>query len=102
MESKTIIDRLSALAQEARLSVFRLLVRAGPDGLPAGEIARRLGVPANTLSSQLNLLAAADLVTRTRKGRSLIYAVNFRAMQDLVDYMQHECCRGFPEEETSS
>lgn len=102
MESKTIIDRLSALAQEARLSVFRLLVRAGPEGLAAGEIARRLDVPANTLSSQLNLLASAGLIRRARQGRSIIYAADYPAMRELLDYMQHECCRGFPDEEEVS
>ena len=75
------VAALGALAQGARLDIFRLLVQAGPDGLPAGQIAERLGLPANTLSFHLNQLRHAGLVSFTRESRSLIYAAQFAAME---------------------
>jgi ArsR family transcriptional regulator len=97
MESNTAIKRLSALAQESRLAVFKLLVKAGPDGVAAGEIAQSLGLPANTLSAQLAILANADLVTGRRAGRSIIYSANFAVMSDLLVYLSEDCCQGRPE-----
>src|SRR5215470_12533519 len=97
MEMDLAIKRLAAIAQEARLEVFRLLVRAGPEGMAAGEIARALGVPANTLSAQLLVLANAGLVRARRAGRSIIYAINFDAMRDLLVFLTEDCCRGRPE-----
>lgn len=97
MESKTAIDRLSALAQPARLDVFRLLVRAGPDGIAAGEIAAALGQAPNTLSSQLNVLSAAGLILGTREGRSIRYAVRPEALSELIVYLMEDCCGGRPE-----
>jgi len=97
MESPTAIERLSALAHEGRLAVFRLLVRAGPDGLAAGDIARRLGVPANTLSAQLNLLSNAGLIASRRDGRSIIYAADYDRMSELLVYLMEDCCQGRPE-----
>jgi len=94
MKSETAIKRLSAIAQEARLDVFRLLVKAGPKGMAAGGIARRLGVPANTLSAQLLVLANAGLVRARRDGRSIIYAINFEAMRDLLVFLTEDCCGG--------
>jgi ArsR family transcriptional regulator len=94
MEMTDAIKRLSALAQDGRLDVFRLLVKAGPDGLAAGEIARRLGVQANTLSAQLLVLANARLVQARRDGRSIIYAINFAAMSELLVYLTEDCCAG--------
>lgn len=94
MESNTAIDRLSALAQENRLAVFRLLIAAGEDGLAAGEIARRLDVQPNTLSAQLNILAHAGLVTRTRQGRSIVYTAQFDAMGELLIHLIEGCCEG--------
>jgi DNA-binding transcriptional ArsR family regulator len=97
MESVVAIKRLSALAQDSRLRVFRLLVRAGPDGVAAGEIARGLGVTPNTLSAQLNVLSNAGLVTSRRDGRSIIYVADYEAMGDLLVYLTEDCCQGRPE-----
>lgn len=94
MELTTAIKRLSALAQDARLEVFRLLVKAGPEGLPAGEIARKLDSHANTLSAQLLVLSNAQLVRARREGRSIIYGVNFDAMRDLLVFLTKDCCGG--------
>jgi DNA-binding transcriptional ArsR family regulator len=97
MELEPAVKRLSALAQEGRLAVFRLLVGAGRDGLPAGEIARRLGVPPNTLSAQLNVLSNAGLATSRREGRSVIYAADYDGMGALLVYLTEDCCQGRPE-----
>jgi DNA-binding transcriptional ArsR family regulator len=94
MESDLAIKRLSAIAQEARLQVFRLLVKAGPEGMPAGGIARKLKVPANTLSAQLLVLSNAGLLRARRDGRSIIYAINFDAMRDLLVFLTEDCCGG--------
>lgn len=92
MESKTVIAALAALAQETRLGVFRLLVQAGPAGLPAGEIAARLNCPAATLSFHLRELSHAGLVRATRQSRSIIYAANFEVMKDLLSFLTANCC----------
>jgi DNA-binding transcriptional ArsR family regulator len=94
MEMDVAIKRLSAIAQDSRLAVFRLLVKAGPEGMAAGEIARALGVPANTLSAQLLVLSNAGLVRARRAGRSIIYAINFDAMRDLLVFLTEDCCGG--------
>lgn len=94
MEMDIAIKRLGAIAQEARLEVFRLLVKAGPEGMAAGEIARALGVPANTLSAQLLVLSNAGLVKARRDGRSIIYAINFESMRDLLVFLTEDCCAG--------
>ena len=94
MEKKVIIAGLAALAQESRLEIFRLLVKSGPDGAPAGEIAARLGLPGATLSFHLKELRQAGLVTCRRAGRSLIYAADFAAMSGLVGYLTENCCGG--------
>lgn len=88
------LSQLSALAQENRLALFRLLIKAGHDGLPAGEIAAALGVPANTLSAQLSILSNAGLIEGTRAGRSIIYTVNFAAISGLIVFMMEDCCQG--------
>lgn len=97
METTTAITALSALAHAGRLEVFRLLVRAGPDGLAAGEIARATSTLANTLSTSLNLLAGAGLVTSRRVGRSIIYAANYDQMGQLLAFLMDDCCAGKPE-----
>lgn len=94
MEMETAIKRLSAIAQEARLDVFRLLVKAGPQGMAAGGIARALSVAANTLSAQLLVLSNAGLIRARREGRSIIYAVNYEAMRDLLVFLTEDCCGG--------
>src|SRR5580698_7538087 len=94
METTDAVKRLSALAQDARLEVFRLLVKAGPEGLAAGKIARALDTAANTLSAQLLLLANAGLIRARREGRSIIYSVDFPAMSDLMIFLTEDCCGG--------
>jgi len=97
MESTTAVSRLSALAQENRLAVFRLLVRAGKGGMAAGDIARNLATTPNTLSAQLAILANAGLVTSRREGRSIIYAADYDGMSALLVYLMEDCCQGRPE-----
>jgi len=94
METTDAVKRLSALAQDARLEVFRLLVKAGPEGLAAGEIARSLETAANTMSAQLLILANAGLIRARREGRSIIYFVDFAAMSDLLIFLTEDCCGG--------
>jgi|SRR5882672_9578968 len=97
MELSDATQRLSALAQDSRLEVFRLLVKVGPGGMAAGEIARTLRVPPNTLSAQLLLLSNAKLVAARRAGRSIIYAVNFESIRDLLVFLTDDCCGGNPQ-----
>jgi ArsR family transcriptional regulator len=97
METSTAVKRLSALSQENRLAVFRLLVKAGPAGVPAGEIARTLEITPNTLSAQLTVLANAGLVTGRRDGRSIIYAAGYDSMSELLVYLMEDCCQCRPE-----
>lgn len=94
MESKLAVSALSALAHEGRLAVFRMLVQAGSDGVAAGEIARRLGVPANTLSANLNVLSHAGLVDSRREGRSIIYTAAYERMAALLGFLMEDCCQG--------
>ena len=88
---------LSALAHEGRLAVFRLLVKAGPDGVAAGDIARQLETAPNTMSAQLLVLSNAGLIHARREGRSIIYAANFERMSDLLLFLTEDCCGGRPE-----
>ena len=97
MDIDSASKALSALAQHGRLSVFRLLVRSGADGLAAGEIARTLNVPHNTLSSRLSILANAGLVRSRRAGRSIIYTVEFETMRGLLIFLMEDCCQGNPQ-----
>jgi ArsR family transcriptional regulator len=96
MKTADAIAALAALAQEHRLAAFRALVRRGPGGLAAGELAARLEVPPATLSFHLKELSAAGLVTSTRDGRSIIYAANFRRMNTLMDFLGEHCCAEEP------
>lgn len=97
MELKPAIASLSALAHEGRLEVFRLLIKAGAEGLPAGEIARRLKVPPSSLSANLNLLNHAGLVQSRRDGRSIIYTADYGAMSSLIGFLLEDCCAGSPQ-----
>ncbi|MDR6833122.1 MULTISPECIES: metalloregulator ArsR/SmtB family transcription factor [unclassified Sphingopyxis] len=94
MESETVVRALSALAQEHRLALFRLLVQAGPDGLAAGAIAEALGVPASSLSFHLAQLTNAGLIAQRRDGRSLIYSADYGAMTALLGFLMENCCGG--------
>lgn len=98
MEIKSAVASLGALAQETRLSVFRLLIEAGPEGVPAGEIGRRLQVPAATLSFHLKELNHAGLATPRQEGRFVYYAANFEHMAALMSYLTENCCKGMPRE----
>ena len=94
MKASTAVHALGALAQEHRLALFRLLVRAGDKGLPAGAIAETLGVPNSSLSFHLAQLRNAGLIVQERQHRSLIYRANYPAMNALVDYLMENCCAG--------
>jgi len=94
MEMKQAIDALSALAQETRLQVYRLLVEAGQDGLSAGRIGEELGLPPATLSFHLAHLARAGLVQGRQDGRFVIYSTDFQNMNALVGYLTENCCGG--------
>lgn len=97
LETPSAVAALSALAHDGRLQVFRLLVRAGPDGLAAGEIARATGALPNTLSSNLSILAGAGLVASRREGRSIIYTAAYDRMRELLAFLMEDCCGGAPE-----
>jgi ArsR family transcriptional regulator len=94
MDKQQAISALGALAQETRLDLFRLLVQIGPDGLPAGVIAARLGVPSSSLSFHLAHLTHAGLIKPRRESRSLIYAANFLSMNALMGFLTENCCGG--------
>ena len=94
MKKRDALAALAALAQENRLDVFRLLVEAGPDGLPAGGVATRLDLAPNTLTFHFDRLREAGLVSVRRDGRSMIYAARFDAMNALLGYLTENCCRG--------
>ena len=94
MEAAEAVEALGALAQEHRLALFRLLVQAGPDGMPAGAIAAALGVPNSSLSFHLAQLSRAGLIRQQRQHRSLIYSADYEAMEALVGYLMENCCAG--------
>ncbi len=95
--SSHAVEALGALAHPGRLEVFRLLVQTGAEGLPAGDIARATGSRPNTLSTNLNILAGAGLVTSRRVGRSIIYAAGYDRMRELLAFLMEDCCGGKPE-----
>ena len=97
MELSDAIKRLSALAQDNRLQVFTLLVKAGPEGMAAGDIARAVGILPTTLSTHLLVLSNAGLVRARRHGRSLFYSVYYPAMRELLEFLTEDCCGGHPE-----
>jgi len=92
MESEQAILALAALAQSTRMGVFKLLVKYEPEGLAAGDIAKMLAVPQNTMSAHLAILARADLVTSERQSRSIIYRANLAAFRTLTSFMVEDCC----------
>jgi ArsR family transcriptional regulator, arsenate/arsenite/antimonite-responsive transcriptional repressor len=96
MKKSLVVAALAALAQESRLDIFRLLVQRGPEGLAAGEIGARLGLPSATLSFHLAQLRHAGLVSARRESRSIIYAANYPAMNGLLAYLTENCCQGRP------
>jgi ArsR family transcriptional regulator, arsenate/arsenite/antimonite-responsive transcriptional repressor len=94
MKNEDAVAALAALAQETRLDVFRLLVQAGPDGMPAGAVAAALKLAPNTLTFHFDRLRDAELVTVRREGRSMIYAARFEAMNALLGFLTENCCQG--------
>ncbi|MBR0556899.1 helix-turn-helix transcriptional regulator [Ciceribacter sp. L1K23] len=94
MDEKTTIDALSALAQPTRLQTFRLLVSHEPNGVPAGELARLIGVPQNTMSAHLATLSQAGLVAGERQGRSILYRVDLDRFRTVALYLLKDCCGG--------
>ena len=97
MELSSAVRSLAALAQASRLRVFRLLVRQGPEGLAAGEIAEALSIPAPTLSFHLSQLASAGLVASRREGRRIIYGIDVAGTSGLLLFLAEDCCAGSPE-----
>ena len=97
MEVNQAVKALGALALESRLRVFRLLVRAGLEGLAAGDIAQQLAVPANTMSTHLAVLSRAGLIVSRKEGRSVIYAVDLEGTRKLLSFLVEDCCGGKPE-----
>ena len=94
MDIDRALKALGALSQESRLAVFRLLVRAGTAGMPAGAIARSVGVPHNTMSAHLGILANAGLIGARREGRSIIYCIDFDGTRALLTFLMEDCCQG--------
>lgn len=94
MKAPEAVTALAALAHENRLAVYRLLVEAGPEGLPAGEIATRLKLPPSSLTFHLQALQRAGLISQQRMSRQLIYAADFGTMNGLVGYLTENCCAG--------
>ena len=97
MDDKTAVTKLAALAQEHRLAIFRLLVRQGPEGLPAGDIGERVGISATSASFHLKELDRAGLIGARRDGRFIRYALNAVAMNTLLTFLTEDCCQGRPE-----
>src|SRR3954453_23762910 len=96
MEKTAAVAALAALAQDNRLDVFRLLVQAGPEGMPAGAVAAALDRAPNTLTFHFDRLRTAGLVTVRRDGRSMIYAAQFETMNSLLGFLTENCCGGAP------
>lgn len=97
MKITQAVTALTALAQESRLQIFRLLVRKGADGLAAGEIAEKLNIPGATLTFHLKELVHAGLIESRREGRSIRYSLKIAGMRDLLTFLTEDCCQGQPE-----
>ena len=97
METTNAIEVFAALAQPTRLEAFRLIMQHEPDGLPAGEVARLLDVPQNTMSSHLAILARAGLISAERPSRSIIYRTEIDRVREIASFLVNDCCGGRPE-----
>jgi DNA-binding transcriptional ArsR family regulator len=97
MDVSSTVKALGALSQASRLKAFRLLVRSGSAGMAAGEIARALKIPHNTMSSHLSILVNAGLIGSRRESRSIIYSIDFAGTRDLLSFLMEDCCQGRPE-----
>lgn len=98
MDANTAITQLASIAQEARLSIFRLLVQAGKHGLPAGKIAEALAIPTSTLSFHLKELSRAGLIDANPDGRFIYYSASYQTMDELIAYLTENCCAGETEQ----
>jgi DNA-binding transcriptional ArsR family regulator len=96
MKTKNVIAALSALAQESRLAVFRLLVQIGPEGMPATQISDKVGISPSSLSFHLKEMVYAGLLTSRQEGRFVIYSANFKTMNGLIEFLTENCCGGNP------
>lgn len=94
MDNKSAVVLLASIAQEARLDIFRLLVQAGPDGLPAGHIGEKLGIPNSTLSFHLKELNHAGLVNARQESRFIYYSAHYESMNQLLGFLTENCCEG--------
>ncbi len=94
MKQDSAIEAFAALAQDSRMTIYRMLVRETPNGLPVGEISRKLNIVPSTLSGHLAVLRRAGLLKSTRQQREIHYAANLDAMGDLVNFMLEDCCNG--------
>ena len=97
MDKNVAVSALAALGQETRLDIFRLLVRAGGEGVPAGEVGARLGAVQNTVSAHLKVLTHAGLIRSERDGRTVRYLADMSGFRDLLAYLMEDCCNGSPE-----
>ncbi|MCO4316247.1 helix-turn-helix domain-containing protein [Phyllobacterium sp. 21LDTY02-6] len=97
MEKEATIEALAALAQPSRMDAFKLIVMHEPEGIAAGEIARQLDIPQNTMSSHLAILSRAGLIVSERQSRSIIYKASFGNLRAAINYLLKDCCRGHPE-----
>lgn len=98
MRTKQALKALSALAQESRLAIFKLLVKYGKDGISAGDLSEKLGIPAATLSFHLSQLSNAEMVVSRKQGRTVIYSANFDSMRDLLGYLYDRCSEAVGED----
>jgi ArsR family transcriptional regulator len=97
METSSAIDVLSALAQPTRLEAFRIIMKHEPQGLPAGDVARLLDVPQNTMSTHLAILARAGLISSQRQSRSIVYRAEIDTVREIASFLVNDCCGGRPE-----
>lgn len=97
METEIAVSQLAALAHEGRLAVFRHLMKAGPEGMPAGAVAAAVSIAPSTLSHHLNLLRGAGLIERRRQGRTVIYSIDLERAGRLFDFLINDCCDGRPD-----
>lgn len=97
MKESQALEAFAALSQRTRLSILRLLIKAGGDGVPAGTIAEELGVSASNISFHLKELERAGLITQRRESRSIIYAADFPGLRGLIEFLMMDCCAGRPE-----
>jgi len=97
MQLPVAVEALSALAHASRLAVFRLLVRVGPEGMAAGDIAHEVGARSSTLSTHLTILGHAGLIRSRREGRSIVYSADYDGMRALLGFLVADCCGGRPE-----